>query len=69
VPWQEVDIINKALDANEGCHTWGWLDLQRVAGNFHLSVHASHFFAMRSVSDAFPGLHPVLSALVDDCNS
>ena len=41
--------MNAALDKHEGCNIHGWLEVQRVAGNFHLSVHADHYFAMRSV--------------------
>lgn len=41
--------MNSALDKHEGCNIHGWLEVQRVAGNFHLSVHADHYFAMRSV--------------------
>ena len=47
---QENAAMNAALDKHEGCNIHGWLEVQRVAGNFHLSVHADHYFAMRSVS-------------------
>lgn len=47
---QENAAMNAALDEHEGCNIHGWLEVQRVAGNFHLSVHADHYFAMRSVS-------------------
>ena len=46
---QENAAMNAALDKHEGCNIHGWLEVQRVAGNFHLSVHADHYFAMRSV--------------------
>lgn len=46
---QENAAMNAALDKHEGCNIQGWLEVQRVAGNFHLSVHADHYFAMRSV--------------------
>lgn len=42
--------MNAEFDKHEGCNVNGWIDVQRVAGNFHLSVHADHYFAMRSVS-------------------
>ena len=47
--------MNAALDKHEGCNIHGWLDVQRVAGNFHLSVHADHYFAMRSVRTPISG--------------
>ena len=51
---QENAAMNAALDKHEGCNIHGWLEVQRVAGNFHLSVHADHYFAMRSVSCKLP---------------
>lgn len=51
---QENAAMNAALDKHEGCNIHGWLEVQRVAGNFHLSVHADHYFAMRSVSCRLP---------------
>ena len=51
---QENAAMNAALDKHEGCNIHGWLEVQRVAGNFHLSVHADHYFAMRSVSRRLP---------------
>ena len=46
---QENAAMNAAIEKHEGCNIYGWLEVQRVAGNFHLSVHADHYFAMRSV--------------------
>ena len=37
---QEVDAIELAMTEHEGCNVAGWLDVQRVAGNFHMSVHS-----------------------------
>ncbi len=34
------------MDAHEGCNLAGWLDVQRVAGNFHISVHAEEFLLL-----------------------
>lgn len=57
--------MNAALDKHEGCNIHGWLEVQRVAGNFHLSVHADHYFAMRSVCYCLltPAQQPLLSSL------
>lgn len=41
--------VNQAMDAHEGCNIFGWLDLQRVAGNFRVSVHVDDFFALTRV--------------------
>ena len=38
--------MNKAMDAHEGCNIYGWLDLQRVAGNLRISVHIEDFFQL-----------------------
>lgn len=46
---QEVMEVNQAMDAHEGCNIFGWLDLQRVAGNFRVSVHVEDFFALTRV--------------------
>ena len=36
-----------AVKDHEGCQVEGWLDVQRVAGNFHISVHADDFFLLK----------------------
>ncbi|XP_051150130.1 uncharacterized protein LOC127264676 [Andrographis paniculata] len=41
------DMIKKvkhALATGEGCRVYGVLDVQRVAGNFHISVHGLNIF-------------------------
>ena len=55
---QEVAALNQAMDAHEGCNVVGWLDVQRVAGNFHISVHAEDFLMLTKASGASfePGL-------------
>lgn len=55
--------MNAALDKHEGCNIHGWLEVQRVAGNFHLSVHADHYFAMRSVRCPSVSVCPVPTAV------
>ncbi len=47
---QELNMLNEAVDAHEGCNVKGWIDVQRVAGNFHISVHADNFMMLRKVS-------------------
>ena len=36
-----------AVKEHEGCNVAGWLAVQRVAGNFHISVHSDDFFLLR----------------------
>ena len=37
------------MDGHEGCNIYGWLDLQRMAGNFRISVHVGDFFMLTKV--------------------
>lgn len=46
---QEVNELNQAMDGHEGCNIYGWLDLQRMAGNFRVSVHVGDFFMLTKV--------------------
>ena len=55
--------MNKAMDAHEGCNIYGWLDLQRVAGNLRISVHIEDFFQLAKES-----LHPPACRL-EECGS
>jgi hypothetical protein len=47
---QQARDVNMAMEAHEGCNMYGWLDLQRVAGNFRVSVHVEDFFMLSRVS-------------------
>lgn len=58
VKMQEVTALNQAMDAHEGCNLAGWLDVQRVAGNFHISVHAEDFLMLTKVCSAGSPLRP-----------
>lgn len=53
---QEIDALNRAVDAHEGCILEGWLDLKRVAGNFRVSIHMDDYFMMKKVCSLFPPL-------------
>eukprot|EP00850_Spirogloea_muscicola_P018367 SM000167S02980 [mRNA] locus=s167:272820:275057:- [translate_table: standard] len=46
---QAIVDIKAAMEAREGCHVSGYLSVQRVAGNFHVSVHGSSLFILNSV--------------------
>ncbi|CAL5218347.1 g7 [Coccomyxa viridis] len=44
--------VNKAMDGHEGCNIYGWLDLQRVAGSFRISVHIEDFFQLAKTQES-----------------
>lgn len=46
---QEIDALDKAMDAHEGCNLHGWVLVKWLAGNFHFSIHAQNFFSMKQV--------------------
>eukprot|EP00244_Chara_vulgaris_P006329 TRINITY_DN2405_c0_g1_i1.p1 TRINITY_DN2405_c0_g1~~TRINITY_DN2405_c0_g1_i1.p1 ORF type:complete len:349 (+),score=58.76 TRINITY_DN2405_c0_g1_i1:109-1155(+) len=48
---ESIGEIRRALDAHEGCRLHGYLDVQRVAGNFHVSVHGMSYFVLSKVFD------------------
>ncbi|CAL4925784.1 unnamed protein product [Urochloa decumbens] len=48
-----VKSVKQALENGEGCRVYGMLDVQRVAGNFHISVHGLNIF----VAEKYPGIH------------
>ncbi|THF93956.1 hypothetical protein TEA_002025 [Camellia sinensis var. sinensis] len=39
-----IKKVKQALANGEGCRVYGVLDVQRVAGNFHISVHGLNIF-------------------------
>ena len=47
---QEIDGMNQAVASHEGCHVYGWLDVKRVAANFHISVHVEDYMLLAQVS-------------------
>ncbi|RVW39566.1 hypothetical protein CK203_112367 [Vitis vinifera] len=48
-----VKKVKQALANGEGCRVYGVLDVQRVAGNFHISVHGLNIFVAQMVSFYF----------------
>ena len=42
------------MDGHEGCNIFGWLDLQRLAGNFRISVRVEEFFQLTRVRTCCP---------------
>ena len=62
---QQVDAINDAFAAEEGCLVEGWLRVQRVAGNLHISVHMDDYIMLDRVS--MPP-SPMLCRVASCCN-
>ncbi|CAH9100885.1 unnamed protein product [Cuscuta epithymum] len=44
-----IKKVKQALDNGEGCRVYGTLDVQRVAGNFHISVHGLNIFVAQMI--------------------
>ncbi|CAN6454684.1 unnamed protein product [Victoria cruziana] len=44
-----VKDVKRALENGEGCRVYGVLDVQRVAGNFHISVHGLSLFVAQQI--------------------
>uniref|UniRef100_A0A2N9HFK9 Endoplasmic reticulum vesicle transporter N-terminal domain-containing protein n=1 Tax=Fagus sylvatica TaxID=28930 RepID=A0A2N9HFK9_FAGSY len=45
-----IKKVKQALAHGEGCRVYGTLDVQRVAGNFHISVHGLNIYVAQMVS-------------------
>ncbi|GMH42923.1 hypothetical protein BSKO_10845 [Bryopsis sp. KO-2023] len=43
---EHIKHIDEEMGRHEGCNIFGFVDSQRVAGNFHLSVHLPNFMMM-----------------------
>ncbi|KAF3445142.1 hypothetical protein FNV43_RR14835 [Rhamnella rubrinervis] len=46
-----IKRVKQALADGEGCRVYGVLDVQRVAGNFHISVHGLNIFVAQMIFD------------------
>ncbi|XP_065853053.1 uncharacterized protein [Euphorbia lathyris] len=44
-----IKKVKQALEDGEGCRVYGVLDVQRVAGNFHISVHGLNIFVAQMI--------------------
>ncbi|MCD7457963.1 hypothetical protein HAX54_036710 [Datura stramonium] len=44
-----IKKVKKALASGEGCRVYGVLDVQRVAGNFHISIHGLNIFVAQMI--------------------
>ncbi|CAL9104674.1 unnamed protein product [Musa textilis] len=46
-----IKNVKNAMENGEGCQVFGVLDVQRVAGNFHVSVHGLNIFVAQQIFD------------------
>ncbi|KAK3252848.1 hypothetical protein CYMTET_37876 [Cymbomonas tetramitiformis] len=46
---EHVNRLKAAVAAEEGCRVHGFLEVERVAGNFHVSVHGQSFHVLEHV--------------------
>ncbi|KAH7661109.1 COPII vesicle protein [Dioscorea alata] len=44
-----IKNVKSAMERGEGCRVYGVLDVQRVAGNFHISVHGLNIFVAQQI--------------------
>lgn len=44
-----IKSVKHAMENGEGCRVYGVLDVQRVAGNFHISVHGLNIFVAQQI--------------------
>ncbi|XP_010525179.1 PREDICTED: endoplasmic reticulum-Golgi intermediate compartment protein 3-like isoform X2 [Tarenaya hassleriana] len=44
-----IKKVKEALENGEGCRVYGVLDVQRVAGNFHISVHGLNIYVAQTI--------------------
>lgn len=59
-----IKKVKQALANGEGCRVYGVLDVQRVAGNFHVSVHGLNIFVAQMI---FEGpIHVNVSHIIHD---
>ncbi|KAL5731623.1 hypothetical protein ACHQM5_004333 [Ranunculus cassubicifolius] len=59
-----VKKVKQALADGEGCRVYGVLDVQRVAGNFHISVHGLNIFVAQQIFEG--ATHVNVSHMIND---
>ncbi|XP_042520723.1 endoplasmic reticulum-Golgi intermediate compartment protein 3-like [Macadamia integrifolia] len=60
----KVKNVKQALANGEGCRVFGVLDVQRVAGNFHISVHGLNIFVAQQIFEG--AIHVNVSHVIHD---
>ncbi|CAM6110784.1 unnamed protein product [Calypogeia fissa] len=51
-PEKVIKEIKTALEQREGCRVFGVLDVERVAGNFHVSMHGLSIFVAQQIYES-----------------
>lgn len=46
---ETIKRVKTQIENGEGCRVYGFLDVQRVAGNFHISVHGLSMFVAHKI--------------------
>ncbi|GAV72892.1 COPIIcoated_ERV domain-containing protein/ERGIC_N domain-containing protein [Cephalotus follicularis] len=59
-----IKKVKHALENGEGCRVYGVLDVQRVAGNFHISVHGLNIYVAQMIFGA--ATHVNVSHIIHD---
>ncbi|XP_056171402.1 uncharacterized protein LOC115663582 [Syzygium oleosum] len=59
-----IKKVKQALANEEGCRVYGVLDVQRVAGNFHISVHGLNIFVAQMIFEG--AMHVNVSHIIHD---
>lgn len=59
-----VKKVKHAMANGEGCRIYGVLDVQRVAGNFHISIHGLNIFVAQMIFEG--GSHVNVSHTIHD---
>ncbi|KAA8526181.1 hypothetical protein F0562_008080 [Nyssa sinensis] len=59
-----IKKVKQALFSGEGCRVYGVLDVQRVAGNFHISVHGLNIFVAQMIFEG--ATHVNVSHIIHD---
>ncbi|XAR57671.1 hypothetical protein NMG60_11025913 [Bertholletia excelsa] len=59
-----IKRVKQALANKEGCQVYGVLDVQRVAGNFHISVHGLNIFVAQMIFEG--ATHVNVSHIIHD---
>ncbi|XP_009787019.1 uncharacterized protein LOC107800400 [Nicotiana tabacum] len=59
-----IKKVKQAMTVGEGCRVYGVLDVQRVAGNFHISVHGLNIFVAQMIFEG--STHVNVSHIIHD---
>nr|DAD48497.1 TPA_asm: hypothetical protein HUJ06_018434 [Nelumbo nucifera] len=59
-----IKNVKQAMARGEGCRVFGILDVQRVAGNFHISVHGLNIFVAQQIFEG--SSHVNVSHMIHD---